>query len=408
MRFSLDPTTAAQPQAYRKTRPAASRLRRTICRVGDRGFTLVELLVVIAIIGVLVALLLPAVQAARESARRTQCFNQLRQVGIAMQNHVSALKVFPTGGVGNDNAAEIENYVQGGTNSPGAPNGPNRQGLSWAYQILSYIEQANVGRIVRTTDLSGALIPGYFCPSRRPPTLSPSGRALMDYASAQPYTYRCPHVGTQEPWAYPLSNMLPFKSLSGTYGLRAYWCNNGGNGGYPLDNGVYDGVIVRTPWRVAGCNRVTCRLATATAPAVGEEVLGVPAAVKMAQIADGTSMTLVVSEKLIRSDKYEGGQNVSDNRGWSDGWDPDVIRFTGFPPLSDGDASICYSSDVNLSKYCSGDGADVMFFGSAHPTGVNAMFADSSVRQLSFSIELALFNALATRENGEVIDANQF
>ena len=63
-----------------------------------RGFTLVELLVVIAIIGVLVALLLPAIQAAREAARRTQCSNQVRQMGIALQNHVDALKVFPTGG----------------------------------------------------------------------------------------------------------------------------------------------------------------------------------------------------------------------------------------------------------------------------------------------------------------------
>ena len=68
--------------------------RKHQCR---QAFTLVELLVVIAIIGVLVALLLPAVQAAREAARRTQCLNQLRQMGLGVQNHVSALKIFPTG-----------------------------------------------------------------------------------------------------------------------------------------------------------------------------------------------------------------------------------------------------------------------------------------------------------------------
>ena len=111
-----------------------------------------------------------------------------------------------------------------------------------------------------------------------------------------------------------------------------------------------------------------------------------------------------ISEKLLRSDQYQGGQSLSDNRGWSDGWDPDTVRFTGFPPLSDSDTGICYSSDVNVSKYCSGAGVDVMFFGSAHPGGVNAVYADASVHQLSFDIDPLIFNALGTRDGGEITD----
>src|SRR3954466_1017991 len=95
------------------------------------GFTLVELLVVIAIIGILVALLLPAVQAAREAARRTQCTNHIKQMMLAMHNFESAKKIFPSGGI-LWNAA-IEDYLTDSLNIPkpnptkGAPLGPERQ-----------------------------------------------------------------------------------------------------------------------------------------------------------------------------------------------------------------------------------------------------------------------------------------
>src|SRR5690554_5602753 len=90
------------------------------------GFTLVELLVVIAIIGVLVALLLPAIQAAREAARRSQCTNQVKQLMTAMLNHESARKVFPSGGI--IPWPYLEDYLNGPN---GAPYGPEKQGLGW-------------------------------------------------------------------------------------------------------------------------------------------------------------------------------------------------------------------------------------------------------------------------------------
>ena len=97
------------------------------------GFTLVELLVVIAIIGILVALLLPAVQAAREAARRTQCKNHLKQLGIASQLHVDTHKFFPSGGWGD--------WWVG---CPDMGCGKNQPG-TWTYQLLSYIEESPAG-----------------------------------------------------------------------------------------------------------------------------------------------------------------------------------------------------------------------------------------------------------------------
>ena len=106
--------------------------RRTAVR--GAGFTLVELLVVIAIIGILVALLLPAIQAAREAARRTECKNNLKNIGLAIHNFHDTHKRFPMGGT--INAPQIQNYVVNGR-----PNGTERQGLGWLYQILPHLEE---------------------------------------------------------------------------------------------------------------------------------------------------------------------------------------------------------------------------------------------------------------------------
>ncbi len=139
-----------------------------------RGFTLVELLVVIAIIGILIALLLPAVQAARESARRSECKNNLKQMGLAFQNHHDVHGILPDGG---------HNWWAGRSqDNTGAPAIAPNQVWGFLYQILPYIEGNNLWNERDHNVLRRTPVEYYFCPSRRQPTVINGARAMNDYA----------------------------------------------------------------------------------------------------------------------------------------------------------------------------------------------------------------------------------
>jgi prepilin-type N-terminal cleavage/methylation domain-containing protein len=147
----------------------------------QRGFTLIEVLVTIAIIGILIALLLPAVQAAREASRRTSCANNLQQLGVALQHHESARRVFPNNGGPTDDSlvrntagdlvpiatysyAEAKRYPWG-VGQPGKP--PQQQPGSWGYALLPFVEQQPAHQQVAFTQSQ----PLFLCPTRmRPPS----------------------------------------------------------------------------------------------------------------------------------------------------------------------------------------------------------------------------------------------
>jgi prepilin-type N-terminal cleavage/methylation domain-containing protein/prepilin-type processing-associated H-X9-DG protein len=338
------------------------------------GFTLVELLVVIAIIGVLVALLLPAIQAAREAARRSQCVSQLKQIGLAFANHEAALKAYPTGGWGWGWMADPD----GGT-LDGQPGG-------WTYQILPYLEGANVAQVgkgmtfalkqVELHRIKTTPVPMFNCPSRRPPILS--------YG---------PEASTNVP------NPPGFNFLV----AKTDYAGNGGSlspaDGYPTGFGWYYGPPVSClntypdcPWgSYTEENILLHRLGAA-------DGITLPRfAVELKTVTDGTSNTIACAEKYLRSDLIESGGAVTDvcadnNALWG-GYDWDTIRWmttrAGLTPQylprpdSQYDPNTC-----------------VKYFGSAHSTGFNAAYCDGSVRTISYDVDPRTFE-LECRRNDE-------
>ena len=223
-----------------------------------KAFTLVELLIVIAIIGILIAMLLPAVQSVREAARRTQCSNHLRQIALAFHSHASALEHFPDGG---------EHWTSDrSVNASGNPEVSPQQEWGWGYQVLNYVEQSNLWDLPTDLEIRESPISFYFCPSRRSPM------QIFD-----------PRYGN--------SYMIDYAGNGGTSTV--------GRISGSLGNGL-DGVVVRRP----GANSMR---SGHVAPDT---------------IADGSSNTLLIGEKYVRPDRLGTRQVDEDQGwvcGWD--WD---------------------------------------------------------------------------------------
>jgi prepilin-type N-terminal cleavage/methylation domain-containing protein/prepilin-type processing-associated H-X9-DG protein len=383
-------------------RPASAARRRAHASV-ERGFTLVELLVVIAIIGVLVALLLPAVQAAREAARRAQCQNNLKQIGLAWINHESAQKHLPSGGWGSRWSGDPNRGY--GEDQPG----------SWVYNILSYMELNNLrqlgsgttagtaGFVAASTTLHQTPVAGMHCPSRRPAKLYLAymgNNTVSVFAHLQTIARATGVVKTD----YAASSGDSFHSASESYaygtGITYYQPNSYADllptsrtNGMPADGAACDS---------SEDTKLPYKLQTGVSHYISE--------ITLQRIEDGTSNTYMVGEKWLPSDLYEGTGGASGTPGFSwgenqsmyNGWEWDQHRVAWCPRFPNLNPELYQPAQDQGGVL----GAEPeVKFGSAHVSSFNMVFCDGSVRSIPYEIDYRVHSYLANRQDGQSVAA---
>ena len=332
-----------------------------------RGFTLVELLVVIAIIGMLMALLVPAVNGVRESGRQTQCKNQLREIGHAAQLHADKLGYFPTGGWGNSWVGD-----------PDRGFGPEQPG-GWIYNSLPYLGFDNVRRIGTTAagaklddakkkialkELKAVVLPMFICPSRR---------------RATGYPKRETSYNADEPDS-GLVAKTDYASNGGTAG---------GNSGFSAPTGSADR---NCPQNFPNCSFPTGSY-TAAVTYLSQRFDGITcyiSRVAPSQVQDGLGRTMFAGEKYVNVDQYFTGSASYDNNTLYQGHDIDITRFcrgTGPELLPLLDTQI---KNTTYDPYC---------FGSAHPNGLNIVYCDASVATFAYNVDPVVWEHLASRSD---------
>lgn len=326
-----------------------SRIRR---RSLLRGFTLVELLVVIAIIGILVSLLLPAVQSARESGRRLQCANNLRNLSLGSLQHVQTNGYFPSGGWG-----------WGWSGDPNRGFGRNQPG-GWGYSVLPYTEQqalhgmgfgaTDAVRRSEAAKMVGTPISIFNCPTRRP-------------VKVRPHVHPVNYVNIDRP----------------TFAGRGDYAANAGDG--RTNDGATD---TYGPTDAAGNNAYSPRCTDTTG------IVAVRSQYTRAAVKDGMSNTLLLGERYLNPDHYDTGKDHNDDQNLYLGFDRDNVCYatgsTTFAPRQD---------RQGVSAY--------LVWGSAHSGIFQVGLCDGSVRSLQYSIDLPTLARLANRKDGQIVDGSK-
>jgi prepilin-type N-terminal cleavage/methylation domain-containing protein/prepilin-type processing-associated H-X9-DG protein len=335
------------------------------------GFTLVELLVVMTIIGILVALLLPAIQAAREAARFAQCANNVKQLSLGCLNCEHVNHYFPTCG-----------WTSAFVGDPDRGQGYRQPG-GWLFAIQPYLEQGNIfdlghgtsdaAKNVTNMERMGITSTIWYCPSRRP-------------AIAYPY------LNT----AAPPGNPVPYNiaAAPATAGKTDYAANLGDNN--PLINTNPPNSNV--PTSLAAGDSFT------NWPIGYTGITYVHSQVKVADITDGTSQTYLLGEKPMDADHYFDGADGGDNNSWDEGFDDDIIRAVANPnPVGQTPAYNYYPPLMDMPGV-----ADYPGFGSAHANGLNMALCDGSVRVIHYTIDPEVNRRLGNRMDGLTIDAKSY